>query len=434
VKNVLLVTFYFPPYSHPGVQRPLKFARYLPEFGYHPVVLTCGNMPWDCHDHQTHAAEVEDKLEVRPVDAPRFGALGEPLLGPRFLDKLVLKAESVFFEDRLDWALGAREAALRLVRDRDIHLVWTTGPPHSAHFLGRHLGRKASLPWVADFRDPMAPEPSPEAPAWARLGREAKRRSLLALYERMCVNRADAVVVVTDRMAEDLRRRHPRAASKVTAITNGFDDADFVGVEPRPGDPRKCTLVHTGRFWDGQTPADFLAGLRLALRRAPELKNELEVVFVGPEDTPATAALAAPDLRDVVRRPGAVGHREAIARQLGADANLLIVSGRGARGGHILTGKVFEYLRAGRPVLAVVPRGEAHAFIEKNGLGRTVHPADHSGVAEALLGLHAEWKRGGLNAVSPPAELLARYTRRRLTGALAALFDRCPGPRGHREG
>jgi len=426
VKNILLVSFYFPPYSHPGVQRVLKFAKYLPLYGYHPLVLTCGNMPWKDFDFDTYDSEVKNRIQVRKVDAPRFSSLGHSFLGARFMDKLILRFEALLFEDRLDWALGARKEALKLVERDSITLVVTSGPPQSVHFLGYHIKKKTATPWVIDFRDPMVKHiPTMGLSRRDRLLEELKKRTLFLFYERMFLRAADFVVTATEAMAQDFKSMHPGVTRKMTTITNGFDEQDFAGVAPQKTERKHFTMVYTGRFW-ATHPLNFLEGLRRALRRDPGLKNELRVLFVGEYDGELTKLLASFEFLGIVKTPGAMRHRDAISYQLGSDVNLLILSVLEEAGsGYIFTGKIFEYLRARRPILAIVPNCVAREFIEENKLGYTVHPTDHEGIADAIIFLHRRWKTNTLRSSRPSEALLAQYERRHLTEQLAEIFDRC---------
>ena len=120
MKNIILITYYFPPQSHPGIQRTLKFARYLPHFGYNPIVLTCGNMPWKSYDFEVYKKYVKDKIEVHKTNAPRFKSPGVSGLNSSLIDKLILRFETLLFEDRLDWAVGSRHKTIDFVKSRKV--------------------------------------------------------------------------------------------------------------------------------------------------------------------------------------------------------------------------------------------------------------------------------------------------------------------------
>jgi len=343
------------------------------------------------------------------------------------MDKWILKMETIFFEDRFDWALGVRQEAMELVRRRNIDLIYTTGPPHSVHFLGYYVKKNTGIPWVMDFRDPM----TKHAPT-AGLGRlktfceELKKKTLLFLYESMFIRKADRVITATEPITQDLKALHPQNSPKITTITNGFDEQDFIGVTPRNGERRRLTIVYTGRFWAHQSPFDFLEGAKLALKRNPKLKDEMRVFFIGDINPQHTKLLTSPELFGTVQILGAMPHRDAISYQLGGDVNLLIVTPSEEKGGsRIFTGKIFEYLRAGRPILAIVPKGITWELIELQNLGYTVHPTDHSGIAQAIIAIYEKWRNSDLESFQLSPKLLREYDRRNLTEKLVKIFHGC---------
>ena len=427
MKNILLISYYFPPYNHPGIQRVLKFAKFLPLFGYHPIVFTCGNMPWRWYDHEIYNSEVKDRIEVHKADAPRFDSSKKFLFPSRWLNKLILRLEALLFEDRLDWAFGVRKEALNLVKSKNIELAFSTGPPQSVHFLGYHIKKKAGIPWVIDFRDPFVKyTPELESKKIKEFTLELKKKTLFPVYERTWIREASFVTAVTEPITEYFKSVYPEAATRITTIANGYDEQDFIGVIPNKGVETKFTIAYTGRFWRSVNPIDFLEGLKIALKHNLSLREELKVIFVGEYYKKHLELMNSPEFHGTVETPGGVDHRDAISYQTGSDANLLIISAPEEKGGkYIFTGKIFEYLRAGRPILAIVPKGIAWDFVEKNRLGYTVLPENHEGIARAILALYKKWKNNSLQSFKAPKALLEQYERQNLTKRLAEVFDGC---------
>lgn len=427
MKKVLIASYYFPPHSHPGVQRPLKFAKFLPLFGYQPLVTKCSNVQWKDYDYETFNKEVKEKLIVHGIPAPNFDSIGKPISTRTIVAKGKLKAQSLLLEDRLDWSFGGRFDFTTYALENNISLVFTTGPPHSVHFIGRYLKAKLKLPWVADFRDPMAKQfPTTDLSLFSNLSADIKRRTFITLFERAIVNRCDALITTTDSISDDLRIRYPKHANKIFTITNGFDEKDFDDIEPRAMNSVGLKLVYTGRFWQHQTPDVFFTGLERAIDQIPALKEELTVTFVGPYDPRFNAKMDSGKLSGVISAQGPVSHREAIAYQLGSDANLLILSYLDKRGGTpLIPGKIFEYLRAGRPILAVVPKGPARKLIEETNLGYLAYPNDPDEVARAIISLYTDWKSGNLFVLKPSPSVIEKFNRRNLTESLAGIFNKC---------
>lgn len=423
-----MINYYFPPKSHPGVQRPLKFCKYLQKFGYGPVVLTCGNMSWKSLDKELYESEVSGKIDVRETNAVRFESIGEPWLGQYFFKKLVLKLETLFFEDRMDWAISTKAEALRIVREEGIDLVCTSGPPHSVHMVGSFLKKQTGIPWVMDLRDPIVEYVYPESISllsrWTDI---LRKKVVISAFEKKWIDQADAVISVTQPLCDDLRKTYPGLSDRFHTITNGFDEDDFVDIPALRDDKDKFTMLYTGRFWVEQTPSYFLKGLELALQNKPELKQYLSVIFIGGDySVEQKKMLNEPQLAGVVHYLGAKTHSEALSYQMGSDVNILIISTSVKDGGGgIFTGKIFEYVRAGRPILAIVPKGVARDLVVDNKLGVSVDHDDHKGIADAVCLLYDRWKSGSLTCADAPADVRARYSRENLTGELASIFDRC---------
>jgi len=424
VKNIFLITYYFPPQSHPGIQRTLKFAKYLPHFGYNPIILTCGNMPWRSYDFEVYKKYVKDKIEVHKTNAPRFKSPGASGFNSSLIDKLILRFETLLFEDRLDWAVGSRHKAIDLVKGRKADLIYTTGPPQSVHFLGYYIKKKTGLPWVMDFRDPMAKHAS----TWIsskmkQFSQEVRNKTLFYIYERILIKEANYVVTANP-MAQDIKSLHLKAAAKLITITNGFDEDDFIGVTPQCRNAAKMNILYTGRFW-ATNPFDFLQGLKIALKCMPSLRNELEVTFIGEYNSKLKGLFSSDEFYNTIKAPGAVNHLDSLAHQLGSDLNLLIIDSEDRSGRYIFTGKIFEYIRAQRPILGIVPKGIARDLIEQNDLGYTVDPKNHEEIANTICLVYEKWKGGTLKSFQPSKSLLEQFDRKHLTEKLAELFDKC---------
>jgi glycosyltransferase involved in cell wall biosynthesis len=422
----MLASHYFPPYSHPGIRRPLKFAKYLPDFGYKPKIITCGNIRWRSYDYSLYESEVERKMDVYRIDARGYRSIGARSLGTNVIRQLVMKIESAAFEDRLDWALSSIGPLQALLKEGGVRIVVTTGPPQSTHFMGYYAKKRCGLPWIMDFRDPMVTNISTLGVGKARsLIEKIKKKTLFTLYERTWVKTADWVISVTEGMTKDFQIRYPRHAGKMVTITNGFDSEDFKGLGVSRVQDGKFYITHTGRFWS-RRPHDFLKGLELALLKYPRLKQSVRVRLVGEIENGRGRDLEKFPFSEVIITHGMVDHRNALSRQLESDVNLVIVPWRnGNMGRHILTSKIFEYLRAGRPILAIGFPGLATDFVEGNGLGYTAKPDDPGEIAKSIYELFQEWERGNLDKFRAPESLLTKYESRNLTEHLCNCINSC---------
>jgi glycosyltransferase involved in cell wall biosynthesis len=301
-------------------------------------------------------------------------------------------------------------AAVRIVREREIDVLLTTSPPSSAHVIGAAVARRTGVRWVADFRDSWLANPH----------RRYERRSVRAksAVEERIARRAlrgvDAVVAVTPFIAAEAAALVPQG-TPVATIANGCDFSVFEGIEHAPG-PR-LRIVHAGSFFGQRTPRPFLEALARLLAERPQLRGRIEARFLG-ELRPADAEWAAGlGLGDALALDGFRPHAEAIDAMGGADVLLLLVPRAGGRGLSVLSGKVYEYLAAGRPVLALVPPdGAAAGLIQEAEAGWVADPDDVSAIAAALGDVASAWEAGELptTALSPAwRERLDRRTRSR---------------------
>ncbi|MDP1901629.1 MAG: glycosyltransferase [Rubrivivax sp.] len=448
--NVLLVTYYYPPLGGAGVQRALKFSKYLGDFGVRASVLAADNRDY-VHD-ESLLAEVPDALAVRRVEhrpwlqrfmawrkrgaaaaAPKSAPKSAP--APRLADggtsaspglrDAALRAYAAmhFPDDRAGWARRAYAEGQALIREQGIALVLSTAPPMSAHWLGMRLARDAGLPWVADYRDLWTDNPGYAAPAWrAALDRRAETGWL---------RQAAGVVTVTPSWRERFVQRLA-AGSPVTFIPNGYDEADFAAAEPVPRDDGVFRLVHTGTFYGPRDPATLLAGIDLYLRRAAPTARPLRLRLVGNMGARFAQSVQQFEAQHpgVIELRAYVPHFEAIAEMRAADALLLVVgAGPGGRASEVvagtLPGKIFEYLRAARPVLLLGDeRGDAAEILRRHGQGRVADETRPEAIAAALQAMVDAAPRAP-GAAPAPAAGVERFERRALTGELARFLVNC---------
>ena len=287
------------------------------------------------------------------------------------------------------------------------------------HAVGAFAGSRAGVPWVADFRDPwLASAFRGERGPHVRAKRAAETR-----LARAVVRRAAALTCVTQTIADELARFDPAAPARTTVIGNGADLDDFTAFEHRRNE--RFTLVHAGSFIGSRSLEPVLTAVRELEARRPELRGAIRVRFVGDlreADRARAAALAVPHAWE---ETGHLTYSEALRAQREADALLLLIPHASGHGPAIVSGKVFEYVAARRPILAVVPPGGAAAALVRGlGGGPVADPADVAGIAAALEGLVDEWRAGGLPDRDYPAGELAAISRRERARELAAVLER----------
>jgi glycosyltransferase involved in cell wall biosynthesis len=410
--KVLLVTMYFPPAGGGGVQRSLKLAQYLPALGIETHVLAPEDPKWVHRESELPVPTQAWVHRVRYV-GPRARKPAEELRNVEGLERALVQAQVtarrlLVPDASVTWNLTAIPAAIRIARREGIDAVTTTSPPGSIHFVGAAVQKATGARWLADLRDPLVANPHRRSDTTATRARQAANERLARLVAR----RADAISCVSDAIADEVRALGARGI--VRTISNGCDFDDFAGLEYRPAG--RFRITHTGSFFGKRDPRPFLQAL---------CDSGLDAVarFVGDFRSTDLEWAESLGLGERLQLIDYAPRGESLRLQRDSDALLLLVPDAGGRGKGVLSGKVFEYLAAGRPILAVVPPdGEAAELIRETHSGVVVAPDDVDGIRQALEGLHARFLDGGLPAVELPDEARARLSRRERVEETAALL------------
>ena len=406
------MSLYFPPAGGGGVQRPLKFATHLPALGIETHVLAPDDPKWVHRDD-----------DLRPptqawVHRARFLGPGgrkpaEELHGLEGLERVStqasLLARRLLVPDAsVSWVLTATPAAIRIVRREKIDAVVTTSPPGSVHMIGSAVKRATGVRWVADLRDSIVAHPHRRSNSTATRLKERSSQSVARLVSRS----ADAIVCVSEAISEEVRALEPKG--RVATIPNGCDFDDFAGLEYRPGE--RFRITHTGSFFGQRSPRPFLSALA---------DSGLDVVarFVGDFRSADRDWAAGLGLRDRLELHPFTTRRRALELQRDSEALLLLIPEAGGRGRGVLSGKVFEYLAAERPILAAVPPdGAAAELLLESGAGIVVSPDDEVAIGAALADLESRHRAGSLDGAVLPAEVKERLSRRARSEELAELL------------
>jgi glycosyltransferase involved in cell wall biosynthesis len=399
--KVLLVTMYFPPAGGGGVQRPLKLAQYLPALGIETHVLAPDDPKWVHRDPELRIPTQAWVHRVRYV-GPKARRPAEELHGTEGFERALVHARIasrrlLVPDASVTWNLTAIPAAIRIARREGIDAVITTSPPASLHFVGAAVKRATGAAWLADLRDPLV------AHQHRRADTAATRAKQLAAtgVARLVARQADAVSCVADAIADEVRALRPRGA--VRTIANGCDFDDFAGLRYRRG--RRFRITHAGSFFGQRDPRPFLQALH---------DSGLDVVarFVGDFRAADREWAKSLDLANKLELVPYAPRAESLRLQRDSEALLLLVPEAGGRGRGVLSGKVFEYLAAARPILAAVPPdGAAATLIRETGAGVVVAPDDVAGMRSALESLHSQYLDGGLPAVVLPEEVRHSLSR-----------------------
>lgn len=434
MKNTLIITAFFPPLGGSGILRTLKFTKFLPHFGWRPVVLTVRP------ELMGRQKEYEPSLLA---DFPaEENVVGTYLFNPkRFYERMFVKTGSfqspegrilpgrkysrsitrlkrtirsfLFIPDSLNgWLPFALWQGLRLIRKNDIDVIFSTSDPYTNHLIALLASRLTCKPWVADFRDPWTQDPLYEY-------RGMLREWIDNRMERRFLKSAHRITVTTEATRWGfLEKYSDLPPEKVVTITNGFDPDDF-RLQQEPLSDHAFIIFYSGRFYGARRSVAFFRALRKFLDKHPHADPPLRAHFVGVFDESARQIVRDLKLGEVVTYWGYVPREEYLCRLLGADAFLFTFDTAGEKDVRIL-GKVFEYLAAGKPILAAVPEGENARVIRETKSGIVVEPGNVEQIEQALETLYEQ--RHAQTTWTAESSVLRRYHREQLTAQLCQVF------------
>jgi glycosyltransferase involved in cell wall biosynthesis len=411
--KVLLVTLYFPPAGGGGVQRPLKFATHLPGLGIETHVLAPDDPKW-IHTDDELLPPTQAWVHRARYLGPKGRRPAEELHGTQGLERATVQARLfarrlLVPDENVSWNLTAIPAAIRIARAEGIDAIITTSPPNSIHLVGAAVKRTLGVPWIADLRDSIGAHPHRRSESLAVRTKERADTAIAQLVAR----RADAIVAAAESIAEEARELSPKG--RVVTIANGSDFDDFAGLEYTAGD--RFRITHTGSFFGKRDPKPFLQALA---------DSGLDVVarFVGDFRSSDREFAESLGLGDRLELLSYVPRRRSLELQRDSEALLLLIPDAGGRGKGVLSGKVFEYLAAERPILAAVPPdGAAAKLIEEIGAGVVAPAGDVEALRAALVDLHGRWKGGELGWTLLPPDVRDRLSRRARVAELAELVN-----------
>jgi glycosyltransferase involved in cell wall biosynthesis len=314
-------------------------------------------------------------------------------------------------DENVSWNLTAIPTAIRIVKREQIDVVITTSPPSSVHLVGAAVKRATGIPWVADLRDSVVAHPHRDAQRMLVRAKEQGEHAVAKLIARS----ATAIIGVSEAITDEMRERNPKGP--VVTIANGSDFDDFAGLEHTPSDTLRIT--HAGSFFGKRDPRPFLTALKQSGL------DDVTVRFLGDFRSTDREWAEEQQLGDRLELIPYAPRRRSLELQRDSDVLLLLIPDAGGRGKGVLSGKVFEYLAAERPILAVVPPdGAAADLIRQTGAGVVVAPDDVEGMTAALRDLHARWRAGALDGTPLSEEWRDKVSRRTRVEELAQLLER----------
>lgn len=431
-KKVLIISYYFPPSGGPGVQRVLKFVKYLREFGWQPVVLTAAGADYPVLD-ESLTAEVPEDVRVyrarifepyrlyrrftgkKAGESVDIATVGMNASQQKKMSERVSEwVRAAFFvpDARIFWLVFAYRLGQQIIREEKIDALLSSAPPYTTHLIGLKLRRLSGLPWVADFRDSWIGWVS--TPQW----RPGLSRRIEQKMEHAVLAEADNILTVSNGVKEDLLSRHPEFSdARWNLLLNGFDAMDFEGVVPTEK-PDKLTITYLGSLYGSRNPEFLVQALEGLQTSGNSAVDKIAFRVVGRVSGPILARIKSSSIADMFEFVPYVPHHKSMSYLLGSDALLLIIDDTPASRG-ILTGKLFEYIGAGKPVVALAPAGEATDLIREHNLGWVAAPKNVKQIQQVLL----EIVDGSTVPGNLEDAVRKRFDRKEQTRKLAQILD-----------
>ena len=439
-KNVLIISYFYPPAGGAGSIRITKFVKYLPHFGWSPIVLTTKDPESPLRD-ESLGEEIPDgtvtirTFSIEPTKWKIKKIISDSAVRKepaKHLSKISHRFRSLvkgfvnrwlFIPDsRIGWIPFAVWAGLLTIKRNNISVVMASGTPWSSLVIGALLSRLAKIPLVTDFRDGWIRP-------FVRSNRLAPRQKIDAMLENFVIRQSAAVVCVNESTRNAYLEKCAHLPSgKIHVITNGFDEDDFRGLMPQRSKSFKIT--YSGSFNDFQRALPFLKGLRRAVEQQPGMQEDLEVAFIGSIGTDDIAAIKKLGLAKYISLTNYVTHRK-IPELLFQSSVLLLVLFKGPGSDIFIPCKTFEYLRTGIPILAIAPEeGPTARLIIEAGAGKVVNPQQTDAIADAIIEFYRGYQQMEYAAMprSIAEDGLERFERRHQASVLADLLGRTLQP------
>ena len=425
-EKLLVITYYWPPAGGPGVQRWLKFVKYLPDFGVQPIVYVPENPTYPIVDENL-VKEVSGQAIIlkhkifEPYQLASFLSknktkkISSGIIPNKkkqsFLDKVFLWIRGNLFipDARVYWVKPSVAFLEKYILENNIDTIVTSGPPHSLHLIGLELKQKFNVKWFADFRDP-----------WTTIGYHKSLR--LSNYaakkhksmEHQVLNAADTIIVTSNTTKTEFEAI---TTKPIAVITNGYDTENVV---KEPLDT-KFSLAHIGSFLSERNPQLLWECLVELINEVPSFKSHLEIKLIGAVSQEVLETISQFELNSYLNNLGYVSHSEAIVHQRKSQVLLLIeINSEDTKS--IIPGKLFEYMVSGRPIVAIGPKGSDFAeIITSTNTGVFFDYSDKMKLKTVLLAYYNQFLEGKLqsNAVG-----LQQYSRKSLTEKLVELITK----------
>jgi len=441
MKNILIIAYFYPPLGGAGVQRTLKFAKFLEKFGYNVNVLTVDNEKGTIKDVSLklestdgikvfRAKQIENfivsaivnrkvtdvKIDNKEKNVKESFEITLKSKVKKKIKKYLLNVYRNMYipDDKISWKKDAVQLGLKIIKEEKIDIIYSTSSPYTGHLIALEL-KQLNVPWIADFRDQWVANPFVDYSTYAMSKNEKMEKSV--------IEKADAVISVSKPIIDDFIDRYKnQETAKFKVITNGYDEEDFDDFNMDFETP-KYIITHNGTLYGKRSPKNFLIAIDRLIEDKKISQMELTIRFVGQigKDAQEDIRFFVSKYDNIIEFISYLPHKESLKKLEDSSATLLIIeAGVGSEG--IYTGKLFEYIRSGRNVIGIVPPGVANDLILDTNTGFCCHPEKVDEIYNAIYKSYSIWK-GTQKRLDINWEKVKKYNRENLTRELMGIIE-----------
>lgn len=419
--KVLVIVYYYPPLGLSGVQRTLKFTKYMSKFGWEPTVITTGNVAYFAHDFSL--LKEAEEADVRIIRTEAFdvnailGKQYETVSIPKeFIRKTLSRiSKAVFIPDNKNsWAKKAYKVAKELLQKEKFDIIFVSVPPYSGFITAAKLKKEFGIPLFVDYRDlwfgnHFSFYPTPY--------HKYKHKKL----EYKALRAADKVVAINRKIKEKILLTYPFLSfNDVMIIPHGFDPADFESSKEKIELSRKMKLTYAGIFYENITPEYFLKAFKQLSVERPDIAANIELEFIGYLRKENKKLISELGINEFVRDHGYLEHRETVKKLKASDV-LWMMIGKIHNSDTISTSKLYEYFGMRKPILGCVVEGTAKSALQEYGASFITQPDDIHEIKEAIIKIHDLYQKK--NLPTPNEEFVLKHDRITLTEQLIKAFQ-----------
>ncbi|MEE9431669.1 MAG: glycosyltransferase [Melioribacteraceae bacterium] len=418
--KVLVIAYYYPPLGLSGVQRTLKFTKYMQQFGWKPTVITTGKMAYFAHDQSLLQEAEQANIEIVRTESLNPSSLlrnkGTVKMPSSFLMKIFSRVSKTFFipDNKIFWSSKAIRTARKVLKKHKFDAIYVSAPPFSTIEKAILLKKEFNIPLFVDYRD-----------AWLtnqfRFYPTPVHKYMNKRLEDKTLRNVDRTLVVNRAVKEDLMNEYKFLSfNDVEILTHGFDPEDFIGVEPLPRTNDKLIIMYSGIFYEGITPKYFLKAFKKLTLENPDVASNIELHFVGHFKSENRRIVKRLKLQSFVKEIGYLTHKDSVKRIISSDILWLMLP-NDEKMSNVTPGKIFEYFGTQKPILACLSEGISKSIISDYGASFITKPNDVEEIKNTFLKMHKLFLANELP--KPKLEYVDLFNRIKLTKDLTKIFQ-----------